>query len=126
VSQSCGARRKVRAPDGASGAVLAVAGIGNPSQFFEGLGEAGLDVAATRAFRDHHRYTVADVRAIADAARAAGVDGVITTAKDAVRFEPLGPLPFALSVATVTLEFDPPDTLFASLEAALERARTTA
>jgi tetraacyldisaccharide 4'-kinase len=141
VSQSCGAQRRVGTPAVSArlaeargsllpraepGAVIAVAGIGNPSQFFAGLRDAGVDVRATKAFADHHRYTVADVRAIADAARAAGVERVITTPKDAVRLEPLGVLPFTLSVATLTLALDPRDTLFACVEAALVRARTAA
>jgi tetraacyldisaccharide 4'-kinase len=125
ISQSCGARRVLAAPAPAPpGAVIAVAGIGEPQQFFAGLREAGVDVRATRAFPDHHRYTAADVGAIAETARAAGADYVITTAKDALRLEALGALPFPLSVAALTLELDPPDTLFACVEAALTRART--
>lgn len=124
VSQSTGARRVVVVDEPSR--ALALAGIGEPNQFFAGLREAGVDVRAAKALPDHHRYSAADVRAIADAARAAGVDRVITTAKDAVRLEPLGALPFTLSVATLTLELDPPDTLFACLEAALARAGTAA
>jgi len=125
VSQSCGARRVLAAP-GAAAPALAIAGIGAPSQFFDGLRDAGVDIRATKAFPDHHRYTAADVRAIADAARGAGVDRIITTAKDAIRLEALGPLPFSLAVATLTLQFDPPDTLFACVDAAIARARTAA
>jgi tetraacyldisaccharide 4'-kinase len=123
VSQSCGATKAIVVRP--EGRVMAVAGIGMPDQFFAALGEAGVDVRATRTFPDHHRYSAADVRVIAADARAAGVDRVVTTAKDAVRFEPLGALPFALSVAPMTLRFDPPDTPFESVAAVL-LARGTA
>ena len=39
------------------GRVLAFAGIGDPEKFFATLREAGIAVAATRSFPDHHRYT---------------------------------------------------------------------
>ena len=64
--------------------------------------------------------------AIAAAAHLAGVDHVITTAKDEVRLERFQPLPFTLTVAALTLAFDPPDTLFACIDAALARKRTPA
>src|SRR5512133_1094786 len=37
--------------------VLAFAGIGDPQKFFATLAEAGVALAATRSFADHHRYT---------------------------------------------------------------------
>src|SRR6266545_412161 len=42
--------------------VLAFAGIGDPEKVFATLREAGVTVAATRSFADHHRYTLADAR----------------------------------------------------------------
>ncbi len=39
------------------GRVLAFAGIGDPDKFFATLAGAGVEVAATRSFPDHHRYT---------------------------------------------------------------------
>src|SRR5436305_11830498 len=44
-------------------------------------------VAGTRSFRDHHRYTAADIAAIRDAARIAGAEAVVTTEKDAVKID---------------------------------------
>ncbi len=38
------------------GRVLAFAGIGDPEKFFATLSDAGVAVAATRSFPDHHRY----------------------------------------------------------------------
>ncbi len=124
VSQFCAARRVV-VPEHRD-SVFAVAGVGQPSQFFDGLREVGVDVRGTKTFRDHHRYTASDVRAIAEAARAAGALVVATTEKDAVRLEPLGPLPFTLSAVPLRLELQPPETLPALVDAALARARNAA
>ena len=71
-----------------AGRVLAVAGIAAPARFANALTEAGFDVAGALAFADHHRFTPADVRRIADRASALGVDLVLTTEKDAVRLAP--------------------------------------
>ena len=42
--------------------VLAFAGIGDPEKVFATLRAAGIAVAASRSFADHHRYTPADER----------------------------------------------------------------
>jgi tetraacyldisaccharide 4'-kinase len=103
--------------------VIAVAGIGNPGRFFEDLRNAGWRVVQDLTFADHHRYTNADVARIAAVLRETGADAVLTTEKDAVRFEPLGTLPFPIDSVPLTLEFDPPRTLFEAIEAVLERER---
>ncbi len=127
ISQSVGAARAA-CPERAvaSRGVLAVAGIGDSRQFFDGLRSAGWDVRGTNAFADHHRYTRKDLDAIARALRAVNGELVVTTAKDLVRFEALGELPFQVSAVTLSLRFDPPDVLFASIDAALARARNAA
>lgn len=123
VSQWCAARRVMSVDAVAGQEVFAVAAIGRPEQFFAGLRETGLRVRGTRAFRDHHLYTRADVQAIADAAGSAGAGVVVTTEKDAVRLRALQPLPFALSTVPLTLVLDPPDVLFECAIAAIARAR---
>jgi tetraacyldisaccharide 4'-kinase len=101
--------------------LTAVAGIGAPERFFEMLRDAGFQVAGTMAFRDHHRYTTKDVAAIATSARAAGADTVVTTAKDAVRFEVFDVLPFPLLIVPMTLEVDGWSALTATIEQTLAR-----
>ena len=108
------------------GPVVAVAGIGNPQQFFNGLTQSGWTVARTVAFGDHHRYRRSDIALIAEAAHVADAKLVVTTAKDQVRFETLGDLPFRLESVPLTLRLDPADRLFASIDAALSRAREAA
>ncbi|HUE85999.1 MAG TPA: tetraacyldisaccharide 4'-kinase, partial [Vicinamibacterales bacterium] len=106
--------------------VFAVAGIGEPDQFFGLLRDAGYQLAGTLPFADHHRYNAGDVARIAAAGRSAGAHIVVTTAKDAVRFEPLGSLPFTLVAVPMRLEVDGWGALTASLDQAVRRAREAA
>jgi tetraacyldisaccharide 4'-kinase len=66
--------------------VLAFAGIGDPEKFFLTLKEAGIVVAATRSFADHHRYSPADARALCQEAERDGLV-LVTTEKDLVRLQ---------------------------------------
>ncbi len=66
--------------------ILAFAGIGRPEKFFDSLRDLNLDVAACRAFPDHHPYTPADLSALQRDARAGGLS-LVTTAKDAARLQ---------------------------------------
>jgi tetraacyldisaccharide 4'-kinase len=62
----------------------AIAGIGDPRRFFDGLGALGLDFQA-HAFPDHHRYRASDVDFDGDA--------ILATEKDAVKLSGLVRLP---------------------------------
>lgn len=76
------------------GPVLAFCGIARPGQFFSGLEQSGIPVAARRAFPDHHRYTQSDLDRLATQAKAAGATALLTTEKDAIRLQGLAsPLP---------------------------------
>jgi tetraacyldisaccharide 4'-kinase len=85
--------------------VVGVAGIAHPDAFFRDLAAAGWDVVDAVPFRDHHPFTIDDVRRIESAARSAGAV-VMTTEKDAVRLEGcgLGRVPVAVVPLTVTVE----------------------
>ncbi len=65
--------------------VLLVAGIGNPSYFAWTAQRAGFEVAEMICFPDHFRYKHADAQFIAERAKLAKVDAVLTTPKDAVK-----------------------------------------
>jgi tetraacyldisaccharide 4'-kinase len=88
--------------------VLAFAGIGDPTRFFNTLRASGIDVAGQRAFADHHPYSQAEIESlIAEAGR----DGLtlVTTEKDLARLRHGGSLPdWAKQIVAfaVTLEFD--------------------
>jgi tetraacyldisaccharide 4'-kinase len=129
ISEWVVARRALAAPywiGNPTGPVLAVAGLGNPQQFFDGLTAAGWTVIRTLRFPDHHRYHAKDVAAIAAAARDAGAELVVTTTKDHVRFEPLGELPFVLLDVPMTFALEPSRVLFDAVDAALARVREAA
>ncbi len=64
--------------------VVAFAGIGRPEKFFATLAAVGCDVAATRAFADHHRFTGDEIARLKADARQRGAR-LVTTEKDAVR-----------------------------------------
>ncbi len=124
ISQSCGALRTLGTPvqvgsRAGLGAVVAVAGIANPSRFFDALRASGTRVVECIAFPDHHRYSRADVDRIAGTVLQAGADAAFTTDKDAVRFEALGDLPFALYRVPLVVTFEPADALFESVKAVL-------
>lgn len=78
------ARRRAM-PLAAAGRRFAFAGIARPESFWASLAEAGIEMLGRHAFRDHHRYTAADLRNLRLWARAAGADGLVTTAKDAMK-----------------------------------------
>jgi len=60
------------------------AGIGRPEKFFATLREAGIALAGTRAFPDHHPYRASDLAALRRDAAAADA-ALVTTEKDYVR-----------------------------------------
>jgi tetraacyldisaccharide 4'-kinase len=116
IQQSCGALRMLGEPIGgpklsATSRVLALAGIAHPDRFFSMLRDAGWNVVESMAFADHHRYTPRDVTAIDAKLKSSGADVVFTTDKDAVR---LGAVTFPVCRVPLIVQFDPPDSLFAS------------
>jgi tetraacyldisaccharide 4'-kinase len=67
--------------------VMAVSGIARPERFVHDLGAAGVVIAGSMVFPDHHRYTRRDIDRIVENAQHAGADLIVTTHKDAVRLE---------------------------------------
>ena len=90
------------------GRVLAFAGIGDPDKFFATLRDAGVAVAASRGFPDHHRYTRADARSLIELGDREGLI-LLTTEKDLVRMEgddQVAELAARSQALPVTLAFD--------------------
>ena len=75
--------------------------VGNPASFFESLRRAGFEVVMERAFQDHHVYSQDEIDAISRAANEAGVEVLVTTAKDAVKLRTLG---FSIPCYVVEIE----------------------
>jgi tetraacyldisaccharide 4'-kinase len=90
--------------------VVAIAGLADPRAFFAMLRRLGADVVGRLEYRDHHRYTESDCRAIRQAADTAAAL-IVTTEKDLVKLERF---PFA------------PDSLYAlRLEVVMDEADQT-
>ena len=108
--------------------VLAFAGIGDPDRFFRTLRDCNIDVVATRAFPDHHRFSQPDMdRLLAEAARE-GL-ALVTTEKDLARLRGAGGLPdWARDIVAlrVKLEFDDRALLRKMVSTALLAARQQA
>ncbi|GAB3272223.1 tetraacyldisaccharide 4'-kinase [Parahaliea aestuarii] len=79
----CGTQRRLLSDFAGAERVQALAGIGQPAQFFATLEAAGLSVQA-HSFPDHHAYSAADFAALP-------AGPIIMTEKDAVKCRPLLP-----------------------------------
>ena len=109
------------------GRVLAFAGIGDPDKFFATLRDAGIVVAASRRFDDHHRYTAAEAQALcADADREGLI--LVTTEKDLARMQgdaETAELAVQAHALPVTLTFDDEAGFRTLLKERIARARVT-
>jgi len=66
--------------------VFALSSLGNPGSFERTLEGLGAEIVGCVRYRDHHEYTVEDLRASWQQARDVGSEGIVTTEKDIVRF----------------------------------------
>ena len=65
-------------------ACVAFCGIARPEPFFTQLRQAGLNILASHAFRDHHPYHAGDIRRLLRLREEARASAFVTTEKDAV------------------------------------------
>jgi tetraacyldisaccharide 4'-kinase len=79
-------RRTLALPSPVQRAV-AFCAVARPAEFFAGLAAIGAGVAEQMRFRDHHRYTTADIDRLAELGRRVGCDAFVTTAKDEVKLD---------------------------------------
>lgn len=87
------------APEVMQSPLAAFCAVGNPGSFFNELQH---EVVLAKAFPDHHRYTQRDIDSLIEAARRAGAQSLITTAKDAVKLQSL-----SFSLPCYILEIEP-------------------
>ncbi|HVW85494.1 MAG TPA: tetraacyldisaccharide 4'-kinase, partial [Bryobacteraceae bacterium] len=59
-------------------------GLGNPDAFWQTLARLGIRPLERHAYPDHHHYSPAEIRRLAQHARDNGAAALLTTAKDAV------------------------------------------
>lgn len=69
--------------------VSVACGIGNPRAFAEDILQIGINIVSENFFADHHAFKREDLDRLTRAAQDAGADAIVTTEKDAVRFEGL-------------------------------------
>jgi tetraacyldisaccharide 4'-kinase len=106
--------------------VLAFAGIGDPARFFETLREAGVDVASTQVFADHHPLTPDEAAGLVTESEAGGLT-LVTTEKDLARLRGPDGLPDWVRRVIpfkVTLAFDDAAALRTFVSSRLLAART--
>jgi tetraacyldisaccharide 4'-kinase len=94
-------------PPKTTGPCLAFCGIARPKNFFTDLAQSGLRVVGTREFRDHHRFSVADVESLFKQAHESGAVAFVTTEKDAVNLEQHALRLHPLYVVPVQMRFEP-------------------
>jgi len=86
--------------------VAAFCGIGNPRAFFADLRSWGYEVAAERAFPDHHLYRTRDLESISALAQVAGADALLTTEKDLMNLPPRWETALPLFASCIRLEIE--------------------
>lgn len=79
--------------------------VGRPERVVSDIAARGVTIAGHRFFRDHHAFTEAELREVADAAVKSGAAAVVTTVKDAVRIQAWpGPTPLQIVAARLDIE----------------------
>jgi tetraacyldisaccharide 4'-kinase len=86
-------------------AFFAFCGIGNPGAFIADLREWGFQIIGHKFFRDHHRYSSADMGEIEKEAKKAGATGLICTEKDSFNL-PETSSSMDVAVCTISLQVD--------------------
>ena len=100
-----------------------LAAIAAPERFLTDAKAQAGEVAGTAFFRDHHRFTMAELETAARRARGAGADALVTTSKDEVRLPEKLDLGLPVLVLRIAAVIDGEPLLRDRLKAAVRRAR---
>jgi len=105
---------------------FAFCGIGNPGAFFEDLRRWNLSLVGSASFRDHRRYSQADVNEIERRARTAGATALLCTEKDIYNLDraEIGPLP--LFYCQIALALSDAEGFWQAIARTIERKRAGA
>jgi tetraacyldisaccharide 4'-kinase len=100
-------------------------GIGNPAAFIADLRAWKFPIVGYKFFRDHHRYTQADVQAIEREAEAARASSILCTEKDIFNLSGVcwGPAS-DVHFCGIVLRIDREEEFWAAIEAEVIRKRT--
>ncbi len=102
------------------GPFFAFCGIGNPEAFERDLKLWGVPIVGKMFFRDHHRYTVEDMRTVEGAAASAGAKALITTEKDSWNLSSVKSSAMPIYIAIIDLKIDGEAAFLASMDRLLE------
>ncbi|MHB8499621.1 MAG: tetraacyldisaccharide 4'-kinase [Candidatus Acidiferrales bacterium] len=102
-----------------AGPFFAFCGIGNPEAFLRDLQSWALPLAGKMFFADHHCYTPSDVKALEEAAQAAGAKAFVTTEKDVQNLSSVKFKALSLYVAVIDLEVKPGAEFLAAIDSIL-------
>lgn len=83
--------------------IFGFCGIGNHESFLKTLLSLKIDLKGFKRYRDHHRYTKADIEIIVKEAKYSGAQWIVTTEKDKMRLKGFEGINNLLSLA---IEFD--------------------
>jgi tetraacyldisaccharide 4'-kinase len=100
---------------------FAFCGIARPDSFFADLGSAGITLAGTKAFRDHHAYTRSDVGRLLTLRRRNSAAAFITTEKDAINLGVLAGELAPLHIVPVRMALEGAQAALDALRARLAR-----
>ena len=98
---------------------FAFCGIGNPGGFWGDLARWGFDVAGTRPFPDHYRYTKGDVAELCEQAKRCGATVLLTTEKDMVNLTGTVVDGLPTFYCRIGLRFDDERVLFSAVQNAI-------
>jgi tetraacyldisaccharide 4'-kinase len=110
--QTINAKRMITL-DGAGAKAFAFCGIARAGQFFESVRAQGVEIAGTRAFRDHIRYQQVDVDELVLAKQRSGADFFLTTEKDLINLGALAAQLQPLHTAQLRIELENADQALA-------------
>ena len=96
--------RRILSLEKTGGRAFVFCAIGRPDQFFDGVRSQGQEIAGRRFFRDHHRYSQADIDELLRLKERAGADFFITTEKDMVNLGALAEQLQPLRIAKLRIE----------------------
>lgn len=85
--------------------VIATTSVANPHYFAQTAQKAGCEVVVLICFPDHHRFTPADAALVAECAKCEHADAVVTTRKDAVKWQRVWQSDVPLMVLEVRLHW---------------------
>jgi tetraacyldisaccharide 4'-kinase len=111
-------------PDARDRKWFAFCGIGNPAAFMADLRGWGFKVCGPRFFRDHHKYTQAEIDEMAQAARAAGADGLLCTEKDRFNLASIASFPLETAYCRISLQIDRGNEFWKEVETVVAISRS--